>query len=90
MIKIYGKLTGIRTEIFYTVSNPVQITFPIWVIETKGGESNGKDKNIDRQIENKFNAFKDYAHENQLNYQRSIKIKQNTPNKREYETFSVK
>ena len=32
-----------------------------WVIETKGGESKGKDKNIDRQIENKFNAFKAYA-----------------------------
>ena len=33
----------------------------IWVIETKGGESKGKDKNIDPQIENKFNAFKAYA-----------------------------
>lgn len=33
----------------------------VWVIETKGGESKGKDKNIDRQIENKFNAFKAYA-----------------------------
>lgn len=26
----------------------------IWVIETKGGEAKGKDKNIDRQIQNKF------------------------------------
>lgn len=33
----------------------------VWVIETKGGESKGKDKNIDKQIENKFNAFKKYA-----------------------------
>ena len=33
----------------------------IWIIETKGGESKGKNKNIDDQIENKFNAFKDYA-----------------------------
>lgn len=33
----------------------------VWVIETKGGESHGQDKNIDRQIENKFNAFKNYA-----------------------------
>lgn len=33
----------------------------VWVIETKGGESQGKDKNIDPQIENKFNAFKMYA-----------------------------
>ena len=28
------------------------------MIETKGGEAHGQDKNIDRQIENKFNAFK--------------------------------
>ena len=34
-----------------------------WVIETKGGESHGKNKNIDRYIENKFNAFKQYAAE---------------------------
>lgn len=33
----------------------------VWVIETKGGEVKGQDKNIDRQIENKFNAFKNYA-----------------------------
>lgn len=33
----------------------------VWIIETKGGEVKGQDKNIDRQIENKFNAFKEYA-----------------------------
>lgn len=33
----------------------------VWVIETKGGEARGQDKNIDDQIENKFNAFKAYA-----------------------------
>lgn len=33
----------------------------VWIIETKGGESKGKNKNIDDQIENKFNAFKIYA-----------------------------
>ena len=33
----------------------------VWVIETKGGEAKGKDKNIDLQIGNKFNAFKEYA-----------------------------
>ena len=33
----------------------------IWIIETKGEESKGKNKNIDDQIENKFIAFKDYA-----------------------------
>lgn len=34
----------------------------IWVIETKGGEAHGQDKNIDIQIENKFNAFKRSTH----------------------------
>lgn len=40
----------------------------VWVIETKGGESNGQDKNIDRQIENKFNAFKSYAEQHNLHW----------------------
>lgn len=40
----------------------------VWVIETKGGESRGKDKNIDPQIENKFNAFKAYAAKHGLHW----------------------
>lgn len=40
----------------------------VWVIETKGGESRGQDKNIDRQIENKFYAFKDYANKHDLHW----------------------
>ncbi len=40
----------------------------IWIIETKGGESKGKDKNIDKQIANKFNAFKQYAAEHNLHW----------------------
>jgi hypothetical protein len=40
----------------------------VWVIETKGGEAKGKDKNIDRQIQNKFEAFKTYASRNNLNW----------------------
>ena len=40
----------------------------IWIIETKGGESKGKDKNIDIQIENKFNAFKLYAADHNLHW----------------------
>ncbi len=40
----------------------------IWIIETKGGESKGKDKNIDKQIENKFIAFKRYAKEYNINW----------------------
>ncbi len=40
----------------------------VWVIETKGGEFKGRDKNIDRQIENKFNAFKAYAAKQNLHW----------------------
>ena len=40
----------------------------VWVIETKGGESKGKDNNIDPQIENKFNAFKAYAAKHGLHW----------------------
>lgn len=40
----------------------------VWVVETKGGESKGQDKNIDRQIENKFNAFKAYAAQHGLHW----------------------
>ena len=40
----------------------------VWVIETKGGESKGKNKNIDDQIENKFNAFKAYAERHNLHW----------------------
>lgn len=40
----------------------------VWVIETKGGESKGTNKNIDLQIENKFNAFKEYAKDKNLNW----------------------
>lgn len=40
----------------------------VWIIETKGGETKGKDKNIDIQIENKFNAFKNYAAEHSLHW----------------------
>ena len=38
----------------------------IWLIETKGGEVSGQNKNIDIQIENKFEAFKQFS--NKHNY----------------------
>lgn len=38
----------------------------VWIIETKGGETKGK--NIDDQIENKFNAFKAYAADKELHW----------------------
>lgn len=40
----------------------------IWIIETKGGGTKGKNKNIDDQIENKFNAFKAYASGKELRW----------------------
>ena len=40
----------------------------VWIIETKGGESKGKDKNIDLQVENKFSAFKNYASKHNLSW----------------------
>lgn len=40
----------------------------IWIIETKGGMQSGHTKNIDRQAENKFNAFKNYAKEYNLHW----------------------
>lgn len=40
----------------------------VWIIETKGGESRGVDKNIDKQIANKFQAFKRYAEKHDLNW----------------------
>lgn len=40
----------------------------IWIIETKGGEFNGQSKNIDRQVYNKFNAFKEYAAKKNINW----------------------
>jgi len=40
----------------------------VWIIETKGGETGGVNKNIDIQIENKFNAFKNYANLKNINW----------------------
>ena len=40
----------------------------VWIIETKGGEVSGHSKNIDLQIENKFNAFKEYAQKYNLKW----------------------
>lgn len=40
----------------------------VWIIETKGGESKGKNKNIDIQIGNKFNAFKNYTTKHRLHW----------------------
>ena len=40
----------------------------IWIIETKGGELYGQSKNIDNQVENKFEAFKQYAEKHKIKW----------------------
>ncbi len=40
----------------------------IWIIETKGGQRGNIDQNIDKQVFNKFNAFKRYAEEYGINW----------------------
>ena len=40
----------------------------IWIIETKGGEFCNQSKNIDNQVENKFEALKKYAENKKLKW----------------------
>lgn len=40
----------------------------LWIIETKGGEFAGESKNIDRNTEIKFKAFKKYAERENVNF----------------------
>lgn len=62
-------LDGIQHQwLFYADYIVMKKDGTVWVIETKGGEAKGKDKNIDRQIENKFNAFKEYAAKHNLHW----------------------
>ena len=62
-------LDGIHKQwLFYADYIVMKKDGTVWVIETKGGEARGQDKNIDRQIENKFNAFKAYAAKHNLHW----------------------
>ena len=50
-------LDGIGTQwLFYADYILKMKDGTVWIIETKGGEAKGEDKNIDRQIGNKFEA----------------------------------
>ncbi|MGI6095084.1 MAG: DEAD/DEAH box helicase [Lachnospiraceae bacterium] len=40
----------------------------VWIIETKGGENQGKSKNIDMQTANKFQAFARYAKDKKIKW----------------------
>ena len=60
---------GIQKQwLFYADYIAMKKDGTIWIIETKGGETKGKNKNIDDQIENKFNAFKAYASGKELRW----------------------
>lgn len=62
-------LDGLRHQwLFYADYIVMKKDGTVWIIETKGGESKGKDKNIDTQIRNKFEAFKGYAAEKNLHW----------------------
>lgn len=60
-------------SIVYRVGDIQKLFFPdyivitksgnLYIIETKGGESYGKDKNIDKMAKNKFDALKRYAND---------------------------
>ena len=62
-------LDGLRHQwLFYADYIVMKKDGTVWVIETKGGEAKGKDKNIDIQIANKFNAFQFYAKSHNLQW----------------------
>lgn len=57
-----------KTKLFYPDYIVKLKNGEIWLIETKGGESNGQDKNIDVQVVNKFEEFKRFAKEYGYNF----------------------
>jgi len=62
-------LDGLQQQwLFYADYIVMKKDGSVWIIETKGGEAKGKDKNIDIQIANKFNAFKEYAKKHNLQW----------------------
>lgn len=55
-------LDGFRKQhLFYADYILSTVDDEIWIIETKGGESRSIDKNIDINVKNKFDAFKQYS-----------------------------
>lgn len=62
-------LDGLQHQwLFYADYIVMKKNGEVWIIETKGGESHGENKNIDLQIGNKFRAFKEYAGEHHLHW----------------------
>ena len=64
---VYG--TNFHKQRLFYPDYVVQLEYgSIWLIETKGGESRDQSKNIDIQIENKFEAFKYFANKHGYNF----------------------
>ncbi len=62
-------MTGVGAQSLFYPDYIVQLNNgKTWIIETKGGEVKGENKNIDIQIANKFNALKKYACEHRLEW----------------------
>ena len=62
-------MNGIRKQWLFYPDYIIKTTgVNIWIIETKGRMQAGHTKNIDRQVENKFNAFKEYAKKYNLHW----------------------
>ena len=62
-------MNGIRKQWLFYPDYIIKTTGGnIWIIEAKGGMQAGHTKNIDRQVENKFNAFKKYAKKYNLHW----------------------
>lgn len=62
-------LTGAgKQQLFYPDYIVRKKNGEIWIIETKGGEQSGHSKNIDRMIEIKFNALKEYCHDHKIKW----------------------
>lgn len=62
-------MNGIRKQWLFYPDYIIKTTSGnIWIIEAKGGMHAGHTKNIDRQVENQFNAFKEYAKKYNLHW----------------------
>lgn len=62
-------MNGIRKQCLFYPDYIIKTTDGnIWITETKGGMQAGHTQNIDRQVENKFNAFKEYAKKYNLHW----------------------
>ena len=57
-----------KQHLFYPDYIVKMMNGDIWIIETKGGEFKGKNKNIDNMVKIKFLAFKQYAEKNNVNW----------------------